>query len=147
MHLVSDRHLEVWYNPQHSSWLSPGCWQVLCDQSGLVGVLPVFWRFYDVCQYLVQAKTIFQESTWHLGTSLHKTNPASVYKTRVSFNQGHAPHHACNIKSRGKPSKSHHMQQCGTISQPPSIVTRTLTSSVSHLKMQWKYQICQEAAM
>ena len=53
-----------------------------------------------------------------------------------------AMHHPslCIIKSRGKPSKiSHHMQQCGTISQPPSIVTRTLTCD------QLKKQKCSES--
>ena len=77
MHLVSDRHLKVWHDPQHSGRLSPGCWQVLCDQSGFVGFCRFLSFFFMMfVSTLCRQKTIFQESTWHLWTSLHTTNPS-----------------------------------------------------------------------
>ena len=136
MHLVSDRHLKVWHDPQHSGRLSPGCWQVLCDQSGFVGFCRFLsFFFYDVCQYLVQTKHHFSGVylTFMNITAHNQSLYCKCLELMLALTK--AMHHpSFIIKNRGKPSKSHHMQQCGTISQPPSIVTRTLTCD--QLKMQ-----------
>ena len=88
MHLVSDRHLEVWHDPQHSCRLSQGCWQVLCDQSGLL----VFCQFC-LSVPCANKRQFFRSlpDTYEHHCTQSILLVLQVSKTHVSFNQGHAP--------------------------------------------------------